>query len=76
MIAIAIIGLRLPDQEKALLAIKADRSGTTISDIVRTLIRVYLGRVSPKGETAPSVPAPTQALGWHREQQIKERFEL
>ena len=72
----ANIGIRLPEQEKAMLAVKADRNETTISDIVRTLIRVYLGSVSPKGETAPPVPAPTQALGWQQEQQIKERFEL
>ena len=40
---ITSIGLRLPEQEKAMLAVKADRNETTISDIVRKLIRNYLG---------------------------------
>ena len=40
---ITSIGLRLPEQEKAMLAVMADRNETTISDIVRKLIRDYLG---------------------------------
>ena len=40
---ITSIGLRLPEQEKAMLAVIADRNETTISDIVRKLIRDYLG---------------------------------
>jgi len=45
---IAIIGLRLPDQEKAMLAVKADRNEITISDIVRKLIRDYLRSNAPQ----------------------------
>ena len=43
MVTLANIGIRLPEQEKAMLAVKADRNETTISDIVRKLIRNYLG---------------------------------
>ena len=43
MVFIASIGIRLPEQEKAMLAVIADRNETTISDIVRKLIRDYLG---------------------------------
>ena len=39
---ITSIGIRLPEQEKAMLAVRADRNETTISDIVRKLIRNYL----------------------------------
>ena len=45
----ANIGIRLPEQEKAMLAVKADRNDTTISDIVRKLIRNYL-RNNPSQE--------------------------
>ena len=47
---ITSIGLRLPEQEKAMLAVKADRNETTISDIVRKLIRNYLGSEVPPQE--------------------------
>ena len=50
MVFIAIIGLRLPEQEKAMLAVKADHNETTISDIVRKLIRKYLGTEVPQPE--------------------------
>ena len=43
MVRLANIGIRLPEQEKAMLAVRADRNETTISDIVRKLIRDYLG---------------------------------
>ena len=42
MVRLANIGIRLPEQEKAMLAVRADRNETTISDIVRKLIRNYL----------------------------------
>lgn len=42
MVIVANIGIRLPEQEKAMLAVRADRNETTISDIVRRLIRNYL----------------------------------
>ena len=42
MVTLANIGIRLPEQEKAMLAVRADRNETTISDIVRKLIRNYL----------------------------------
>ncbi len=48
MVFIAIIGLRLPDQEKAVLAANADRNDTTISDTVRKLIRDYLRSDAPQ----------------------------
>lgn len=44
MVIVANIGIRLPEQEKAMLAVRADRNETTISDIVRKLIRDYLGK--------------------------------
>lgn len=46
----ANIGIRLPEQEKAMLAVRADRNDTTISDIVRKLIRKYLGIEVPQPE--------------------------
>ena len=76
MVIIANIGFRLPEQEKAMLAVRADRNETTISDIVRNLIRDYLGSVSPSGETTPPVPAPTQVLGWQQEENTQESIEL
>ena len=50
MVFLANIGIRLPEQEKAMLAVKADRNETTISDIVRKLIRNYLGSETPQQE--------------------------
>lgn len=44
----ANIGIRLPEQEKAMLAVRADCNETTISDIVRRLIRNYLRNNSPQ----------------------------
>ena len=46
----ANIGIRLPEQEKAMLVVRADRNDTTISDIVRKLIRKYLGIEVPQPE--------------------------
>ena len=48
MVFLANIGIRLPEQEKAMLAVKADRNETTISDIVRKLIRNYLRNNPPQ----------------------------
>ena len=45
---ITSIGIRLPEQEKAMLAVRADRNETTISDIVRRLIRNYLRSNPPQ----------------------------
>ena len=50
MVTLANIGIRLPEQEKAMLAVRADRNETTISDIVRKLIRNYLGSEVPPQE--------------------------
>ena len=47
------IGIRLPKGEKEILVENAQRTDTTISQIVRKLIREYVGSVSPSGETAP-----------------------
>lgn len=49
MVLLANIGIRLPEQEKAMLAVRAYRNETTISDIVRKLIRNYL-RNNPQQE--------------------------
>jgi len=48
MVTVANIGIRLPEQEKAMLAVKAGRDETTISDIVRKLIRNYLRNNPPQ----------------------------
>ena len=56
------IGIRLPKTEKAFLAEQAQRTDTTISQIVRKLIREYVGSVSPDGKTAPPVPDATQSV--------------
>lgn len=48
MVIVANIGIRLPEQEKAMLAVRADCNETTISDIVRRLIRNYLRNNSPQ----------------------------
>ena len=48
MVLLANIGIRLPEQEKAMLAVRADRNETTISDIVRKLIRNYLRNNPPQ----------------------------
>ena len=50
MVRLANIGIRLPEQEKAMLAVRADRNETTISDIVRKLIRNYLRSEAPQQE--------------------------
>ena len=50
MVIVANIGIRLPEQEKAMLAVRADRNETTISDIVRRLIRNYLRSEAPQQE--------------------------
>jgi len=54
------IGIRLPKDEKEILVENAQRTDTTISQIVRKLIREYVGSVSPDGETA--LPAPEATL--------------
>ena len=48
MVIVANIGIRLPEQEKAMLAVRADRNETTISNIVRKLIRNYLRSEAPQ----------------------------
>lgn len=50
MVRLANIGIRLPEQEKAMLAVRADHNETTISDIVRKLIRNYLRSETPQQE--------------------------
>ena len=56
------IGIRLQKTEKAFLAEQAQRTDTTISQILRRLIREYVGSVSPDGKTAPPVPEATQSV--------------
>lgn len=65
------IGIRLSVQEKEMLAAIASRTDMTISQIVRKLIREYLGSVS-QSETAPPTPEPTQASVWQQEWKRKE----
>ena len=48
MVRLANIGIRLPEQEKAMLAVRADLNETTIPDIVRKLIRDYLRNEVPQ----------------------------
>ena len=42
----AQLGIRLSDQEKELLAANAQQNDMTISQIVRKLIRKYIGELS------------------------------
>ena len=68
------IGIRLPKTEKAFLAEQAQRTDTTISQILRRLIRDYAGSVSPSGETATPSPEATQSVApASREEQKKEK---
>ena len=53
----AIVGIRLPDKEKALLAADACRNNKTISNIVRSLIREYLSGYASLRESYPAESA-------------------
>ena len=62
VVCMTTIGIRLPKGEKEILVENAQRTDTTISQIVRKLIREYVGSVSPDGETAPPAPDATQSV--------------
>ena len=66
------IGIRLPKTEKAFLAEQAQRTDTTISQILRRLIREYAGSVSPDGKTAPPVPEATQSVAPASREEMKK----
>ena len=66
------IGIRLPKGEKEILVENAQRTDTTISQILRRLIREYVGSVSPSGETAPPVPEATQSVAPASREEMKK----
>ena len=66
------IGIRLPKGEKEILVENAQRTDTTISQIVRKLIRDYVGSVSPDGETAPPAPDATQSVAPASKEEMKK----
>ena len=65
------IGIRLPKGEKEILVENAQRTDTTISQIVRKLIRDYVGSVSPDGETASPAPDATQSVAPASREEVK-----
>ena len=67
------IGIRLSPQDKQILAAYAKQNDTTISQIVRKLIREYVGGVSSTDETstAASSAAQGRALAYQKEEKRK-----
>ena len=68
----ASIGIRLPEQEKEMLAAMAYQNDMTISQIVRSLVREYVEGVSQAKRFACQACAASGALASYQERRKKE----
>ena len=68
----ASIGIRMPEQEKEILAAIASQNDMTISQVVRKLIREYIEGVSQAKRFACQACAASGALASYQERRKKE----